>query len=157
MENHEDFWSRFFTIMKLAVPTVITCVVKSSQNTVNYAFLGHLDNVHLVAGVGMGNVCVYFLGASVMSGLSGALDTLVSQAYGAGNIQQCGVYLNKARFVTFLAFIPMVFTSQFIQRILVFFGQDAEVAYYAQLYSQTYLPGQLLQGLFNCQCKFLNM
>jgi MATE family multidrug resistance protein len=142
--------------MKYTVPTVITCVVKCSQNTVNYAFLGHLDNVHLIAGVGMGNVCLK-LGSSVMDGLTGALNTLVSQAYGAGNIQQCGVYLNKARFVTFLAFIPVVITSQFIERLLVFFGQDAEVAYYAQLYIQTYLPGKLLQVLFSCQCKFLNM
>ena len=136
--------------MKLAVPTVITSVIKTTQNTVNFAFLGHLDNVHLVAGVGMGNVCVAFLGTSIMSGLCGALDTLVSQAYGAKNYQLCGIYLNKARFVTTVAFVPLAFASLFIRRILVGLQQDPEVAYYAQQYIQTYLPGLYIQGLFTC-------
>ena len=114
VENHEAFWVRFSIIMKLAIPSVITSVIKSTQNTVNFAFLGHLDNMHLVAGVGMGNVCCNFLGLALMSGLSGALDTLISQAYGAKNYQLCGVYLNKARFVTTIAFIPLAFSSLFI-------------------------------------------
>jgi len=80
----------------------------------------------------MGNVCVSFLGVSIMNGLCGALDTLVSQAYGAKNYHLCGIYLNKARFVTTVAFIPLAFSSFFIRRILVSLNQDPEVAYYAQ-------------------------
>jgi Na+-driven multidrug efflux pump len=65
----------------------------------------------------------------------------VSQAYGAKNYQLCGVYLNKARFVTTIAMIPLSIISIFIRDILISLKQDPEVAYYAQQYIQTYLPG----------------
>ena len=46
----------------------------------------------------------------------------------------CGVYLNKARFVTTVAFVPVAVASLFIKRILVALRQDPEVAYFAQQY-----------------------
>jgi Na+-driven multidrug efflux pump len=43
-------------------------------------------------------------GYSVVVGLNGALETLVSQAYGAKNYDQCGVYLNRGRIVLLITF-----------------------------------------------------
>ena len=40
-------------------------------------------------------------------GLNGALETLVSQSYGSGNLKLCGVYLNRGRFVLLCSFIPV--------------------------------------------------
>jgi len=62
----------------------------------------------------MGNVCINMLGICIMVGFLGALDTLVSQAYGAKNYQLCGEYLNKARFVTTVAFVPLAISSMYI-------------------------------------------
>jgi hypothetical protein len=37
----------------------------------------------MLAGVGMGNMILGMLGHSLMYGLNGALETLISQAYGS--------------------------------------------------------------------------
>jgi Na+-driven multidrug efflux pump len=56
------------------------------------------------------------------------MDTLVSQAVGAGNLEQCGVYLNRARLV--LTFLFVVSTGMLLNTdwILNAFGQDGEVS-----------------------------
>ena len=85
----------------------------------------------MVAGVGMGNVTMNFMGISIVTGLSNALDTFISQAYGAKNFELCGIYLNRARFVMVIAFIPIIFVSMQIENVLVYLGQSSEVARYA--------------------------
>ena len=57
-------------------------------------------------------------------GMNGALETLVSQAFGYGNITLCGVYLNRARVVGTLIFIPCVVLLIFAESILLKLGQD---------------------------------
>lgn len=44
---------------------------------------------------------------SVMIGLNAAQETLTSQAFGAGNLQLCGLYLNRGRFILTAFFIPL--------------------------------------------------
>lgn len=66
------------------------------------------DNA-MIAGVGMGAVCINFLGWTVLLGLNSALDTLVSQSAGSANLELCGVYLNRGRFVMTLFFVPLAF------------------------------------------------
>ena len=53
---------------------------------INLVFIGKLDDPVLLASVGMGNCLMNMLGLSIVIGLSGAMDTLVSQAFGAGNL-----------------------------------------------------------------------
>jgi multidrug resistance protein, MATE family len=74
---------------------------------VNLIFLGHLNKAELLAGVGVGNMFQNFCGLSIIIGLNGALETLVSQAYGAGNLGLCGIYLNRGRFVLICTFVPV--------------------------------------------------
>jgi Na+-driven multidrug efflux pump len=42
-----------------------------------------LNNAALLAGVGMGNMLINVLAYSIMQGLNGSIETLVSQSYGA--------------------------------------------------------------------------
>ena len=42
------------------------------------AFLGHLDDINQVAGVGMGNLVINLLGLAIMNGMASSLDTFVS-------------------------------------------------------------------------------
>ena len=69
-------------------------------------FLGRYDEAHLLAGIGVGNMMTMF-GLSFIMGLNSAIETLVSQAKGAGNIELCGVYLNRGRFVLMLVCVPV--------------------------------------------------
>jgi len=57
-------------------------------------FAAHSDNEELVAAVGLGNVIINCFVISIFWSLNSSIDTLASQAYGAGNLKLCGVYLN---------------------------------------------------------------
>lgn len=58
-----------------------------------------------MAAIGLGNTLISLAGDAVLVGLNCALNTFVSQAYGAGRIELCGVYLWRARIVLICAFI----------------------------------------------------
>jgi Na+-driven multidrug efflux pump len=55
----------------------------------------------------------------VVIGLNGALETLVSQAYGAKNFEQCGVYLNRGRVVLLITFTIVYVILSHTEVILV--------------------------------------
>ena len=56
------------------------------------------------------------LGMTALFGINSSLDTLVSQAAGAKDLQMCGVYLNRGRFASYrivmtVLFIPIAVLS----------------------------------------------
>jgi len=50
---------------------------------INTYYIGHLNDSTLIAGIGMGNMLINVLAFAIMQGLNGAIETLVSQSYGA--------------------------------------------------------------------------
>jgi Na+-driven multidrug efflux pump len=50
---------------------------------VNTYYVGHTNNAVLIAGVGMGNMLINVLAFAPIQGMNGALETLISQAFGA--------------------------------------------------------------------------
>lgn len=56
----------------------------------NTVCLGHVGNQAELAAVGLGNMMQNCFGLSIAFGLTMALDTLVSQAHGAQQHEQCG-------------------------------------------------------------------
>ena len=56
---------------------------------------------------------------SMMVGLNAAQETLTSQAFGAGNLQLCGIYLNRGRFILIAFYVPLaVIVMTFAEEIL---------------------------------------
>ena len=53
---------------------------------INLVVVGHLGDPAMIAGVGMGNMSINLIGLSVIFGFNSALDTLISQAAGKGNL-----------------------------------------------------------------------
>jgi MATE family multidrug resistance protein len=96
------------------------------------------------------------MGFSIILGLNSALDTLISQSAGAGNIVNCGVLLNRARFITTVMFLPLVIIAYQIESVLLYFAQEPEVAFYTQIFIKAYLPAMYFRGINMCQVHFLN-
>ena len=71
------------------------------------------------------------LGFSIIIGMNGALNTLVSQAAGAGNINLCLMYLKRCKIVMTGCFIPVVILIVNSDSILIAIGQNENVAKYA--------------------------
>jgi Na+-driven multidrug efflux pump len=130
-------------VLELAVPTSLCSVINISVEILNLRFISKFspDNEKILDGVGMGNMTQNLLALSIILGFNSTIDTLVSQAAGAGNKQLCGLYLNRGRFIMTMLFIPIIFIICNTGNILKAVGQDEEVAEYAQRYVMAFLPG----------------
>ena len=69
----------------------------------------------------MGNAIINLMGMTALLGLSQALDTLISHAAGAGNLELCGVYLNRGRYIMIVMFIPFAIFAFQTEKLLNYF------------------------------------
>jgi Na+-driven multidrug efflux pump len=91
----------------LAGPAILTNVTNFGTGLTDTVFVGHLplaactlggDATHYLAGVGLANTwmsLIYFLS----NGFNFAMDTLVSQNFGRGNLSRCSELFQTALFV----------------------------------------------------------
>ena len=70
-------------------------------------FVAHLHDDEKTAGIGMVNILTNSMPVALCYGISGVLETLVSQAYSNEKYYLCGQYLNKMIFVMSVAFVPI--------------------------------------------------
>jgi len=83
------------------------------------------------------------------------LDTLCSQAYGAKLFYLMGCYLNQARVILCLVFIPVFFILFFLEDLLLFIGQDPVTAYHSGRFALGVIPGALFFYQIEVQRRFL--
>ena len=115
--------------LKIAVPSILTNILAFASVVTNTIFAGTLEDPINLAVVGLAGTCVSIMVQSVMIGLNSAQETLTSQAFGAGNLQLCGIYLNRGHFIITAFFIPLaILPSFFARRLFLAIGQDPEVA-----------------------------
>lgn len=79
----------------------------------------------------MGNMVMNMLPYALMIGVNTALETLVSQAYGRKNLQECGLFLHRAMFLITCLFIPIALSFLKVESFLLLVGVAAEPASYA--------------------------
>ena len=116
----------------MAIPNIATCLAHYSSSVVATLSISSLGDSRLLAAYGLANLIWYVFGISFGSGLTSALDTLVSQSLGAGNHHLLSVHLNRARIVILtIGFLPALAVLLFTDQVLVFSGQDVAVATYA--------------------------
>jgi multidrug resistance protein, MATE family len=115
--------------LKIAVPSMCTNVLAFGTVVTNTIFAGTLEDPINLAVVGLTGTCIVLMFQSFMIGLNSAQETLTSQAFGAGNLRLCGVYLNRGHFILLTAFVPLAIMPWFFaERIFLALGQDADVA-----------------------------
>ena len=107
----------------------------------NTIFAGRFNDAAKLAGVGLGTSAMCIICLAVVIGLNGALETLVSQAFGYGNLHLCGVYLNRARLIGTMVFIPVMVILLYSEAILLKLGQDPLTCHYASRVIIAQLPG----------------
>ena len=97
------------------------------QTFINVLFISHQNGKQdetLISGIGMGFMFVEIMVTAPAKGLNSALETLVSQAFGAGELTMCGVYLNRGRLIFSVYFLVALIVIINADRILSFLGQD---------------------------------
>jgi MATE family multidrug resistance protein len=143
-------------LLLVAGPVMLTNVATFGAGLTDAAFVGHLpaeactlggQPTQYLAGVGLAHtlmVIVYFLS----KGMNFAMDTLVSQNFGRGNLERCSELLQTGLFVGAVAALPVAvlwfFTSNLLA--LVFDLDDVTLAV-ARTFSRLLiisLPGLLV-------------
>ena len=143
-------------IIRIAGPTILAQVFALLVFSMNTAFIGHLGDSAKVAGVGLGTLYTNIFCQSIILGLNGAVATLVSQAYGAGNIKKCGDYLNRGRVVALGAFIPICIALLYCENFMLAVGMDPHASYYSQVFTYPMIPAMLFHSQFDATRQFLN-
>ena len=131
----------FWMVTKMAIPLVVGMLLYLLVQLANTYFVGNLNEPALLAGVGMGNMLINVLCFAVIQGLNGALETLVSQSYGAREYEACGIFLNRGKVVATIIMIPIIIIYIFSDKILIALEQDAQIAVIAKRYCCILIPG----------------
>lgn len=91
----------------MSVPLSISSMANFFQVTVAILLISYTGDVMQLSVVGLGDMVLKIFGISVFFGLNSSVETLVSQAYGAGNLHMCGVYRWTGRLIVVIAFVPV--------------------------------------------------
>uniref|UniRef100_A0AAV1UUY1 Transporter n=1 Tax=Peronospora matthiolae TaxID=2874970 RepID=A0AAV1UUY1_9STRA len=128
----------------LAYPVTLAYVLEFVPQLVSMTLVGHLDSPltkQYLDGVALSTMCMNLTAIGVGFGLATAMDTLCSQAYGAGKSQNLGIYLQSGLIVLALAMIPVCAINWYTEAILLLIGQPEQVARFAGRFSRILLPG----------------
>ena len=108
-----------------------------------------------MAGVGLGGVLLNVCFFAVGSGLNDTMDSLISQANGAGHFKMCGIYLNRARCIVTLILFPIAIIFLFSDIILIRLAQDPTISKMARNYVTWAIPGSFALIQFDSTKRFL--
>jgi len=123
-------------IAMIAVPSAIGMALFMINEVTNMVMLGHVGTTNQIAAVGLGNSMQNCFGLIIGIGLIQALDTLGSQAKGAGDEKLAAAYLQRCRCIVTLQLVWMIPFLFFSEQLLVMIGQDPEVAANAGAYNK---------------------
>lgn len=137
-----------------AIPVSIALILLNSIGMASVFSLGHFGTKYLAASALTTMFC-NITGFTVAIGLSSSLDTLCSQAYTSSNKQIVGHHLQRVLLVEFLFTIPIISIRLKIEPILIYFGQDPEIAFLSGVFAKCLIPGLIPFTISTCVAKYL--
>jgi len=139
----------------MAIPAIVGMLLYLFVQLSSTYYVGNLNDPVLLAGVGMGNMLINVLSFAVVQGLNGALESFVSQSFGADKHEQSGVFLNRAKFIATLVLIPIIVIYIFSDKILIALSQEPAIAEISRHYCCLLIPGIWAQSMFDATRKFM--
>ncbi|KAL6999534.1 Protein DETOXIFICATION 19 [Sarracenia purpurea var. burkii] len=137
-----------------ALPMILTNVSYYLIPVVSVMFAGHLGDLQL-AGANLANSWATVTGFAFMVGLSGALETLCGQGYGAKQYRMMGVYLQASCIISLVFSTAISIFWFFSEPILIFLRQDPQISKAAALYIRFLTPGLFAYGFLENILRFL--
>ncbi|KAF0898438.1 hypothetical protein E2562_007274 [Oryza meyeriana var. granulata] len=148
------FWHETKRLWAIGTPIAISTLATYAISSVTTMFIGHLGNLPLAAAsIGLSVFATFALG--FLLGMGSALETLCGQAFGAGQVAMLGVYLQRSWIILLGATLLMVPVYLLAEPLLLFLGQDPEVARAAGRFTLYILPGAFAFAVNFPTAKFL--
>ncbi|RDX57845.1 Protein DETOXIFICATION 16 [Mucuna pruriens] len=138
----------------LAGPLISVTLLNFCLTVISVMFVGHLGELAL-SGASMANSFASVTGFSLLVGMASALDTFCGQSYGAKQYRMLGIHMQRAMLILLIVSIPLAIIWANTRSILIFFGQDHEIAEEAGSYARFMLPCLFPYGLLQCLNRFL--
>ncbi|XP_020574092.1 protein DETOXIFICATION 18-like [Phalaenopsis equestris] len=136
-----------------SVPMILANMSYYGIPLVSVMFAGHLGDIEL-AGATLGNSWFTVTGIALMVGLSGALETLCGQAFGARSYSTLGIYLQSSALISTIFSVLVSILWYYTEPVLILLQQEPQVAKLAALYVKYLIPGLFAYGLIQCLLRF---
>lgn len=134
------------TLAALSAPVAAAQVGMMTMNVVDTMMVARVGLAELAA-VAVASTWAWSSG-SFAQGVVQGIDPLVSQAHGEGDGDSAALALQRGLLVATAVSVPLAGLWIMTERMLLFFGQDPEVAALAQTYMLARLPSALGFNLF---------
>ena len=106
----------------LAGPSTLSVVLETVMEVINTLFIGRLGDATTMAALGLAHILLNLLAVIPIMGANTAIETFVSQSYGANDLRECGNYLNRGRVTVFFIYLPSIAVLFNTDSILIAIG-----------------------------------
>ncbi|CAA7012955.1 unnamed protein product [Microthlaspi erraticum] len=142
-----------------SLPMILTNLFIYCMPITSLMFASRLGQLEL-AGATLANSWATVTGFAFMTGLSGALETLCGQGFGAKEYRMLGIHLQSSCIVSLVFTILISIFWFFTESVLGLMRQDPNISKQAALYMKYQAPGLLAYGFLQnilrfCQTQFI--
>ncbi|XP_059633675.1 protein DETOXIFICATION 29-like isoform X2 [Cornus florida] len=123
----------------LAAPAILTSLFQYSMAAITQVFAGHLGTIDLAA-LSVENSVIAAFGYGIMWGLGSALESLCGIAFGAGQIEMLGTYMQRSWVILNTAALGLMFLYIFATQFLKLMGQTAAISEAAGTFALWMIP-----------------
>ena len=131
--------SQLRQLLGLALPIMLSCMLSFLMPVVDLLFVGHLGT-HELAAAALGDT-VFKTVALPLQGFASALDTFLSQSYGAGRLDTYGRWAHVGTLVMLGLSVPCMLFLGLSEPLLLAIGQEATLAASAGGFCWRLVPG----------------
>lgn len=132
-------WTESLKMWKIAAPLAFNIMCQYGINSVTNIFAGHIGELELSA-VALSLSVIGTFSFGFMLGMGSALETLCGQAFGAGQIDMLGVYMQRSWIILWISCIILMPIYIFATPILKFLGESHTIAVPAGEFSLLTVP-----------------
>ncbi|KAI8528191.1 hypothetical protein RHMOL_Rhmol12G0131300 [Rhododendron molle] len=134
-----EFYEESKKLWYLAAPAILTTVCQYSLGAITQVFAGHLGTTEL-AMFSVENSIIAGFGNGFMWGMGSALETLCGIAFGAGQLEMLGIYMQRSWVILNATALILMFLYIFATPILKLIGQTDTISKEAGIFALWMIP-----------------
>lgn len=127
-------------VMTLTTPIILSEFFQNTLPVIDIAFVGNLPSKEDLGAAALATVW-FNLWNSTMTGFTAAIDTFLSQSFGASEMEAYGMWTATSIGVVMLVTLPLAGVVALCGPVMKLFGQDENLAVMAGEFSYRLIPG----------------
>eukprot|EP00026_Physarum_polycephalum_P005157 Phypoly_transcript_05186.p1 GENE.Phypoly_transcript_05186~~Phypoly_transcript_05186.p1 ORF type:complete len:586 (+),score=89.56 Phypoly_transcript_05186:190-1947(+) len=157
VHNWATYKLHLILLLKLSWPNVLTSLISLALPVTSTLAVGHLGSPAFIGAAALGNMFANATGFAVGSGLSMALDTLCSQAFGAKKYRLVGLHCQRAMVILTIGCIPIAIVWYNAWIVLQFIGTEEtkEVTDWSQYWIIRLIPSLWPRLMYEAYRRYL--